>query len=127
MPSRRRAAAPGDRFLVLRTALLLAGVLFASTVLQRPLRDGGPRSVAARVSRELHAAVLRPAVPAMARAHAQPGDGSSGIRGVHPLASQTSAWTHGAPLAAGASVVDRAAATTALRGLLPSWRAPPSA
>ncbi|HTK46953.1 MAG TPA: hypothetical protein VL328_03100 [Gemmatimonadaceae bacterium] len=126
MPSRRRAAALEDRFVVLRTVLLLAAVLFASAALHRPLRDDGGRSLTARGSRELRAAVLRPSVPGLARAHAQPGDGSGGVRGVHPLASKGNAWPHGAPIAAGASVVDRAGATTAPRGLLPSWRAPPS-
>jgi hypothetical protein len=106
---------------------LLVAALLASAALQRPLRGDGARSLAARGSHELHAAVLRASAPTLARSHAQPGDGSSGARGDHPFVANASAPTPGAPITAMGPVADRTRATATHRGALPSSRAPPLA
>lgn len=125
MPSRRRATELEDRFVSMRAVLLLVVALLASAGLQRPSRGEGATSLAARGSHEPHVTVLRASAPTLARSQVQPGDGSNGGRGAHPLAANAIVLTLNAPIAAMASVTGRAGRTATRRGALPSWRAPP--
>jgi hypothetical protein len=114
-----------DRFGSLRAVLLVAVALLASAALQRPLSADGPRSLVAHRPHELYVPALRAPAPTIARAHVEPGDGSNGARGAHPIAASAGVATLGASLPAAASMADRAGTAAIRRGALPFWRAPP--